>query len=176
MSPPPKATFALRPAVPDDARKLVVLQKEIYDEETAFVGDGPPTPESLTRRLRSLESRSSLYLVAVSSSSDPEAIVAWLELHRLLPAKLEHVAVLTLAVATAWRRRGIARALLRKSETWSRRVGVRKISLNVRANNEAATALYLEHGFITEGRERAHIRVDGGFEDNLIMARFLKSA
>ena len=172
-APAPQPNVSFRPAVPGDARKLVALQQDIYTEDRAFVGDGPPGIESLTRRLRSLESRKSLYLVAVTPTLEDEAIVAWLKLHRLVPKKLEHVAVLTLAVAADYRRRGIAGALLRDADAWARRVGVKKISLNVRANNEAAAALYKGQGFLEEGLERAHIRLSDGFEDNLIMAKFL---
>lgn len=167
---PNRTRFRVRTATSEDAAGIFALQKAIYAEARWFVGDGPPSVESLTRRLRALEPNMSLYLVAAGAAGE---VAAWLELNRLSPVKLQHVAVLTLAVAPLQRRQGIAGTLLHEAERWALRVGVEKISLNVRANNEAALKLYQQHGFILEGRERAHIRVDGGYEDNLIMAKFL---
>jgi ribosomal protein S18 acetylase RimI-like enzyme len=43
----------------------------------------------------------------------------------------------------------------------------------VRAGNEAAILLYKEEGFVLEGRERNQVRTREGYEDNLIMAKFL---
>jgi ribosomal protein S18 acetylase RimI-like enzyme len=98
----------------------------------------------------------------------------WLELHRMQPRRLQHVAVLTVAVAPAWRHRGLGRGLLRRCYVWARDVGVVKVSLNVRAGNAAAIALYLSEGFVEEGRERAQVRTDDGdLEDNVIMGRWV---
>ncbi len=168
---PKRIRFRVRLATSEDAAGLAALQKAIYDEARWFVGDGPPSAETLIRRLRALEPRLSLYLVATNSTTGE--LAAWLELNRLAATKMQHVAVLTLAVATARRRQGLAGALLAEAERWALRVGVEKISLNVRANNGAAVNLYQQHGFVLEGRERSHIRLEHGYEDNLVMAKFL---
>ena len=170
---PNRTRFRVRNATSEDAAALAVLQKAIYDEERWFVGDGPPSAESIARRLRSLEPKMSLYLVAAGAAGE---VAAWLELNRLAATKMRHVAVLTLAVASASRRQGVAGSLLAEAERWALRVGVEKISLNVRANNGAAVNLYQQHGFVLEGRERAQIQLEQGFEDNLIMAKFLGEA
>lgn len=164
----------IRRAVSSDAAELRALQQSVYDEENWFVGDGPLDIGGLTRRIRSLEPSNSLYLVAQAPSS--LELIAWLELHRLLPQKLKHVATLTLAVQTAYRGQGVARQLLKHAYTWSNEVGVLKITLNVRANNTAAIRLYERQGFELEGREKAHIRLKGSFEDNLIMAKGLNES
>ena len=173
---PNRTRFRVRNATSEDAAALAILQKAIYDEEHWFVGDGPPSVEALARRLRSLEPKMSLYLVATGSAAGTAGeVTAWLELNRLMATKMQHVAVLTLAVTAASRRQGVAGNLLSEAERWALRVGVEKISLNVRANNGAALKLYERSGFVLEGRERAHIRLERGFEDNLIMAKFLGS-
>jgi ribosomal protein S18 acetylase RimI-like enzyme len=159
----------LRSARSSDAEALRNLQDEIYREGSWFVGDGPPSVGALQRQLRGRDSRRSLVLVAALG----DGICAWLELHRLHPRRLEHVALLTLAVGRRHRRRGLGRALLDRAVAWARRVGVVKISLHVRSGNGAAIALYRSCGFVEEGRERDQVRGDEGFEDNLIMARFV---
>ncbi len=111
-----------------------------------------------------------LYLVALPPKGE---VCAWLELHRLTPKRLRHVAMLTLAVAEAWRQCGVATKLLENAYRWAAQNDVQKIQLNVRANNSAALALYRSQGFEQEGCERAQILEAGHYEDNLLMAKFL---
>jgi ribosomal protein S18 acetylase RimI-like enzyme len=160
---------AIRPARGSDAGAIVALLAEIYEEDRWFVGDGPPSAASLGRRIRGEDRSDTRFLVATAD----RGVAGWLELQRLVPEKLRHVGVLTLAVGRAYRRRGVATGLLRDAYAWARRQGVAKISLSVRANNVAAVALYEREGFVHEGRESRHIRTNEGYEDNLIMALFL---
>ena len=159
----------IREAKGGDAPAVVDLLGSIYDEGSWFVGDGPPSAGRLARRIRGESARDALFLVA----ADARHVVGWLELQRMAPSRMRHVAVLTIAVARERRRRGIASGLLRRGYAWADRHGVEKISLNVRENNAAAIALYEREGFVREGREARQIRTDAGYEANLIMARFL---
>lgn len=187
MSVSSSAQIRLRYATPGDARALVALQAEIYREGRWFVGDGPTSTESLTRRLRTLDAEMSLYLVAIALGaaggsrlargerprSDYEPLCGWLELHRPPPTRLQHTAMLTIAVSKHWRQQGVATKLMQQSYRWSQRVGVEKIQLNVRANNSAAIALYETEGFVREGLEHRQILDEGRYEDNVLMAKFL---
>ncbi len=165
---------AIRRARPGDAHQIVRLMRTIYREGRYFVGDGPPLAESLGRRIAADDRQDAFYLVAEGESARGREVAGWLELHRLQPRRMQHVAMLTVAVAPEWRRHGLGRGLLRRSYGWAGDVGVRKISLNVRAENIGAIALYRSEGFVEEGRERGQVRTDeGGFEDNVIMARRL---
>lgn len=171
--PDPRLGHAIRRARSGDAQQVVSLMRTIYDEGRFFVGDGPPPAQSLARRIAGDDPAYALYLVAESGPDGRRSVSGWLELHRMQPRRLCHVAVLTLAVAPAWRRQGLGRGLLRRSYAWAREVGAGKISLSVRAGNAVAIALYESEGFRLEGRERGQVRTDEGFEDNLIMARFV---
>jgi len=52
-------------------------------------------------------------------------------------------------------------------------MGIRRIDLDVRADNEAAIKLYRALGFIEEGRIKDGIRrEDEGFEDVILMGYF----
>lgn len=53
-------------------------------------------------------------------------------------------------------------------------IGLRKISLEVLANNERAIVLYQKIGFVEEGRLREQYYHDGSYHDVLIMSRFAK--
>lgn len=162
---------SIRPARASDASAVTRLLAGIYREERYFVGDGPGTSASLAARIGMDDSQRSLYLVAVRGP----AVVGWCELHRSPAWRLEHVAVLTLAVSPSERRNGVGRSLLREAYAWCRKVGVLKVSLHVRAGNDAAIALYGSEGFALEGREVGQVRLEPGgrFEDNLIMGKWL---
>ncbi len=156
-----------------DSDAVLQLLAGIYSEGEYFVGDGPESRRSLAARLGGDDQQHSLYLVAIREGT----VVGWLELHRSPASRLRHVAVLTLAVAPSARRRGVGRALLKSSYDWCRRVGALKVSLNVRSSNSAAIALYESEEFEVEGSERNQVRLfpdeGGGFEDNLLMGKWL---
>ncbi len=162
--------MTIRLAQEGDAEALVALQRSIYEEGAWFVGDGPPSPESLRRKLRNLEPKMELYLLAQAGGLD---LCGWLELNRFFISRMRHVAMLTLAVHQERRRQGVGKRLLEHAYEWAAQVGVEKIQLNVRAGNDAAIALYGVQGFVLEGRERQQIKTTAGYEDNLIMAKFL---
>lgn len=73
-----------------------------------------------------------------------------------------------LAVAPAYRRRGIARALLETVIADGRREKATRVTLEVRKSNEAAQRLYHSLGFMAKGVRRGYYSDDG--EDALIMA------
>ena len=158
-----------------DAKAVTRLLLGIYGERDYFVGDGPAPERNLALRIETDDPHRSLYLVALVG----EDVVGWLELHRPPAVRLEHVAVLTLAIAPRMRRRGVGTALLHHAYDWCSQVGVVKVSLHVRAGNTSAIRLYEREGFEHEGRERGQIRLDAGgpagarYEDNLIMGKWL---
>jgi ribosomal protein S18 acetylase RimI-like enzyme len=162
-------TVRVRDARATDAAAWWSLQRGIYDEGAWFVGDGPPSEGALAARLRALDAaRAGVWLAVIG-----DEIAGWCEVSRLAAVRLQHVAVLTLAVAAPHRRRGCGEALVATAEGWARRVGVRKLSLSVRGGNGPAQALYHAAGFVLEGVERDHIRTGDAFEDNLVMAKYL---
>lgn len=168
-----------RRAAPHDAESVTRLLLGIYGEREYFVGDGPAPERNLALRIETDDTRRTLYLVATVDEGGGEEVVGWLELHRPPARRLEHVAILTLAVAPRMRRRGVATSLLQLAYDWCEVVGAVKVSLHVRAGNDGAIALYEREGFELEGRERGQIRRekassgDAEFEDNLIMGKWL---
>ena len=71
------------------------------------------------------------------------------------------------AVAVAWRRRGVAATLVGALRDWVEERGVKALELEVRAGNVAAQAAYAAMGFVQTGvRERYYA---GPVEDGLLM-------
>ncbi|MGH2418340.1 MAG: ribosomal protein S18-alanine N-acetyltransferase [Candidatus Limnocylindria bacterium] len=75
--------------------------------------------------------------------------------------------ITTFGVHPDWRRQAIGRQLLLNLAELSVAVGARRMTLEVRASNEAAQALYRAFGFDVVGRRPGYYTDDG--EDALIM-------
>jgi ribosomal-protein-alanine N-acetyltransferase len=87
------------------------------------------------------------------------------------------VEVLTLGVAGAARRRGVARALLAVALPAARDLGASEAFLEVAVDNEAAIALYDAAGFRRAGLRKAYYdRRPAGFTDALVMRLDLGAA
>ncbi len=90
-------------------------------------------------------------VLALCSGSRPRRTVRAFCAYRVV---LEEMHVLDLAVAPAWRRRGLARFLLRVAMRRAARAGARRALLEVRAGNREALALYEKLGFARRGARR----------------------
>jgi RimJ/RimL family protein N-acetyltransferase len=84
-----------------------------------------------------------------------------------------HVGVLGMFVLPEWRRRGIGSRLLDACLTAARRAGLERIELEVFADNEAAIRLYEAHGFVREGCKQRGRKLEGRYQDVLLMALVL---
>ena len=76
--------------------------------------------------------------------------------------------VTTFGVHPDWRRQGIGRQLLLNLVELARTIGARRMTLEVRASNESAQALYRAYGFEEVGRRPRYYTDDG--EDALVMS------
>lgn len=84
--------------------------------------------------------------------------------------------ILSIGVLPAWRRRGVARALLAAAGGEATGRGARRLFLEVAADNPAARGLYLREGFAQVGRRPGYYRRGNGGIDALILARTLGPA
>ncbi|MGH2445989.1 MAG: ribosomal protein S18-alanine N-acetyltransferase [Candidatus Limnocylindria bacterium] len=75
--------------------------------------------------------------------------------------------ITTFGVHPDWRRRGIARRLLLNLAELSTAIGAARMTLEVRASNAGAQALYASFGFEVAGRRPGYYTDDG--EDALVM-------
>ncbi|MEL6292954.1 MAG: GNAT family N-acetyltransferase [Pseudomonadota bacterium] len=85
-------------------------------------------------------------------------------------AVLDEAELLTIAVAPAARRGGVARALLMQLSQQLQRSGVTELFLEVGVNNHPAMTLYDGLGFVVTGTRPAYYTsADGGAEDAVLM-------
>jgi len=122
-----------------------------------------PTPWSRSMFAGELAKPSSICLGAVDGESDE--LVGYLIISRYVDAW--HV--MNIAVAPAYRRKGIARALMERLFEVTARDARRGYTLEVRVSNDAAIRLYEALGFRARGIRRGYYTDNR--EDALIMWR-----
>jgi ribosomal-protein-alanine N-acetyltransferase len=150
-------TIRLRAMRPADIESLVPLAQEL------FAGDPPWSAEQFESELADI-SETRWYLVAEVSGQ--------LAGYAGLMVAGDTADVQILAVAPAHQRRGIATALLDALISEAGRRGAGAVLLEVRADNEAALALYTRHDFEQISRRRGYY--DAGRVDALILRRYLR--
>jgi [ribosomal protein S18]-alanine N-acetyltransferase len=131
--------YRIRPAAPADAASLVAIERRCFSD-----------PWNETSFREALDSPWSFGLVAHSA----QAIAGYL-IGREVAGTGE---VLNLAVSPDFRRRGVARALLRTGLALLRKRHVDEVFLEVRESNRSALALYLSSGFRPVGQRSAYYR------------------
>lgn len=109
---------------------------------------------------------SAYYLTA----SDSFCIVAYIGLHQVL----DEGHITNIAVSPIYRRQGIAKALLCEIIDYARKKDIAFLTLEVRASNRPAIALYESLGFEQVGTRPCYYRHP--VEDALLMTRWLNSS
>ncbi len=101
-----------------------------------------------------------------------DVVVGQLGLYAATHPRRRHVGDIGMGVRDDWQGRGVGGALLRAAldlaDGW---LQLRRIELQVYADNAAGIALYTRYGFVEEGRHREFAFRDGGYVDALSLAR-----
>lgn len=161
----------VRPATSRDARSAIDLLAAVAAERR-FIRTESVTPDRarhMRRAFRRSWTRDRADIVAVVGGR----VVGHLGLEREPGPITEHVASLGMAVHGEWRGRGVGSALLGEAFRWARWAGVEKLALSVYPTNQSARALYRKFGFQEEGRLVGHSKKSYGYDDEVVMGRWL---
>jgi ribosomal protein S18 acetylase RimI-like enzyme len=142
-------------AVAEERRYLAALQAPSLDESTHFWTDLIQKTEPFEIAIRGAE------------------VVGWCDIARHRHSTLSHSGSLGMGVLAQHRRMGIGRRLLTAAIADARQASLERIELNVLASNQAARALYQSQGFLVEGVRRRYRKIDGSYEDGILMALLL---
>lgn len=104
---------------------------------------------------------------------DGERVVGWCDITTNRFPGLDHVGELGMGVLKEYRGKGIGLALLRETLRLAWEKGLEKVELEVFASNQAAINLYKREGFEVEGRKRKSRKLDGEYDDIIVMSSFL---
>jgi RimJ/RimL family protein N-acetyltransferase len=169
----------LRPAVPDDAHALLSALNEVAGEGRFLLRPAwHITPELEQRWIRVAMSGVDFLVVAVllddPAQRNEVEMAGSLSLVRGRPEFIRHTAELSLWLRPVVREQGLGSAMLQYCLDWAATEDeLEKITLSVRSSNRRAYNLYLKYGFVEEGRRRSYIKTATGYEDEILLSRFV---
>jgi ribosomal protein S18 acetylase RimI-like enzyme len=105
-------------------------------------------------------------LVAVSAGQ----VVGWCDVVPKPRPIYAHVGVLGMGLLPEFRGQGLGHRLIRQALAAARAFGLNRVELSVRESNAGAIALYKRVGFEVEGLQRNATRVEGVYENVVLMA------
>ena len=172
----------LRPAGAADAHGLLSALNDVAGEGRFLLRRAwQLTPELEQRWLRVALGGVDLLLVAWlldDAEMRRELEVAGsLSLVRGRPEFIRHTADLSMWLRSGFREQGLGSAFLETALAWAAAQDtLEKITLSVRSSNRRALNLYTKYGFVVEGRRRAFVKTEAGYEDEILLSRFVGAA
>ena len=102
-----------------------------------------------------------------------DRVVGWCDIIVEHHVVHRHAGVLGIGLLPEFRGQGIGRRLLSATLDDARRCGLERVELSVYAGNPRARRLYEALGFVVEGVRRRHRKLDGAYDDSILMALLL---
>ncbi|QDV54012.1 GNAT family N-acetyltransferase [Gimesia fumaroli] len=101
-----------------------------------------------------------------------DSVVGWADIVPASRQSMEHVGRLGMGVIAEYRGRGIGDQLLKDAIAHAWRQGLKRLELEVFADNKAAINLYRKHSYQVEGVKRYARYLDDAYQDVVIMAQY----
>ncbi len=101
-----------------------------------------------------------------------EKLIGWADIIPLSHPTMNHVGALGIGVLADYRGQGIGSQLLEKTVKHAWASGLKRLELEVFADNEPAIRLYKKHGYVQEGLKRYARSIDGQYQDIVVMAQY----
>jgi len=165
-------TPVIRPIETGDLTSYLACLDRVARERIYLAFTEAPTPEQARFFLDAMLKRGLPFYIAAGQGGD---VVGWCDIF-VTPAKqtrpgFDHAGTLGMGIADGHRGQGLGNALLKAALDHAGRCGIERVELQVYASNGPAIALYRKFGFETEGIRRRARKLDGHYDDILVMAR-----
>jgi RimJ/RimL family protein N-acetyltransferase len=136
--------------------------------ERRYLGfvEGPPL-EGTRAFVRAILDGAGIQVLAIA---DGDTVVGWCDIIRDQREGFRHCGHLGMGLLASARGKGLGARLARAAIDRAWKDGLERIELEVFASNERAIGLYRRLGFVTEGVKRRVRKLDGRYDDNVIMA------
>lgn len=155
---------------PEHAAALSRFFAELPAGDLTFIEEDVTDPA----RVRSWVAAASGCWLAVDDRIPGQSTVTGYLSVRRLPGWSDHVGEIRLVVHPAYRRTGLGRALARHALVQAVRAGLRKLVVELVADQEHAVAMFTALGFTGEALLRDHIRDrDGRLRDLVMLAHYV---
>jgi RimJ/RimL family protein N-acetyltransferase len=126
-----------------------------------------PTPEACANWMKTVRGRDFPFVIACAG----ETVIGWCDIAPNERVGYQHVGHLGMGLLPRWRGRGIGTRLLTAALADADRIGLERIELEVFMGNGTAQRLYRRLGFVVEGVKRKARKIDGRYDDHILMAR-----
>ena len=158
--------------VPTHERYVEGLNRahDIVARERRYIGflEAPPV-ESTRQYVLHILTGEGVQFVALDANDE---VVGWCDITRRPMEGFRHAGRMGMGLP-AYRGRGLGRRLLSETIRAAHAMGLERVELEVFASNLAAIALYRKLGFVVEGTKKRVRKLDGAYDDDVLMALLL---
>lgn len=162
----------VREAQPDDAEAIVSIFNPIIEAGVYTAFDTSFSVEAERQYILNFPQRG-VFHVAVRRQDQKAVGFQSMEPFATYTHAFDHVGVIGTYVDSSYRRQGIGARLFEATFEAARSKGYEKMFTYVRADNPAALATYLKHGFYIVGKAQKQAKFDARYVDEIIIERFL---
>jgi RimJ/RimL family protein N-acetyltransferase len=165
--------ITIRPVKINDTERLLDYFKKVGSETDFLMMDENGvglTVEQEQEYLKQYENpKSGLYLIAENENNE---IVSQSAITQIYPNRVRasHIYLFGISVLKSHWSNGIASKMMTKLIEYAKKIGVARLELKVRIDNDAAISLYKKFGFEVEGNIRKMMRINNQYYDEYIMS------
>lgn len=163
----------IRTAVPDDAKELIDLKREIMMEKKFMIHEIDELRETVKGEAQKIRKfRKSPGKIFIAAEIENE-IAGFVNFANWDTRKTKHTGFLSIYIRKKYRGIGIGRILISELINWAKQNKIiHKMSLAVFGSNKNAIALYLKMGFKIEGICPKDVKINGKYLDSVFMYIF----
>lgn len=165
-------TATLRPITEADAEGYRACLDRVAAERRYLAFTAAPPLSEVKFYIKAMLQRGLPFIVAVDAQN---TVVGWCNIHVQPQTEhrggFSHVGTVGMGLDLPYRGQGIGRQMLLTVFESAGKVGIERVELQVYASNESAVKLYRKFGFVTEGVKSRARKLDGQFDDIIMMAR-----
>lgn len=163
--------LTIRRAQYSDAEQLFELVNEIMGEGQSFYSDS--IGYSLEEYRKFIETSSLDNFTFIFVAEIDQLLVGWAILSRRRYKSKFHEANLVLGVKQQFRNRGIGTKMINYIESEALNQGIENIDLFVRGNDFNALNFFKSMHYIQHGLKKQGLKIDGVYEDEILMSKIL---